>query len=109
MFFLFLFSETSGKSKNVTRGSTCSQKIYLLCLSGVEGLLSGAQKPLNDPVTNLQLKTGDPSRAAPLRDRQAVADLLGGYQVSFALSDSSDSSDKIAQAARGTLIGVPVF
>ena len=35
--------------------STCSQKIYLLCLSGVEGLLSGAQKPLNDHVTNLQL------------------------------------------------------
>ena len=36
--------------------STCSQKIYLLCLSGVEGLLSGAQKPLNDHMTNLQLK-----------------------------------------------------
>ena len=35
--------------------STSSQKIYLLCLSGVEGLLSGAQKPLNDHVTNLQL------------------------------------------------------
>lgn len=35
--------------------STCSQKIYLLCLSGVEGLLSGAQKPLHDHVTNLQL------------------------------------------------------
>ena len=34
--------------------STGSQKIYLLCLSGVEGLLSGAQKPLNDHVTNLQ-------------------------------------------------------
>ena len=53
--------------------STCSQKIYLLCLSGVEGLLSGAQKPLNDHVTNLQLKTGDPSGASPLRDRQACA------------------------------------
>ena len=57
----------------------------------------------------------DPYGAAPLRDRQAVADLLGGYQVSFALSDwsdssdSSDSSDKIAQAARGTPTGVPVF
>lgn len=35
--------------------STGSQKIYLLCLSGVEGLWSGAQKPLNDHVTNLQL------------------------------------------------------
>ena len=51
--------------------STSSQKIYLLCLSGVEGLLSGAQKPLNDHVTNLQLKSDDPSGAAPLRDRQA--------------------------------------
>ncbi|WP_297129033.1 hypothetical protein, partial [uncultured Porphyromonas sp.] len=50
-----------------------SQKIYLLCLSGVEGLLSGAQKPLNDHMTNLQLKTGDPSGAPPLRDRQACA------------------------------------
>ena len=40
--------------------STGSQKIYLLCLSGVEGLLSGAQKPLNDPVTNLQLRSGHP-------------------------------------------------
>ena len=40
--------------------STCSQKIYLLCLSGVEGLLSGAQKPLNDHVTNLQLGNGHP-------------------------------------------------
>ena len=46
--------------------STCSQKIYLLCLSGVEGLLSGAQKPLNDPVTNLQLKNGHPCRGASL-------------------------------------------
>ena len=51
--------------------STSSQKIYLLCLSGVEGLLSGAQKPLNDHVTNLQLKSDDPSGASPLRDRQA--------------------------------------
>ena len=50
--------------------STSSQKIYLLCLSGVEGLLSEAQKPLNDHVTNLQLKADDPSGATPLRDRQ---------------------------------------
>ena len=53
--------------------STCSQKIYLLCLSGVEGLLSGAQKPLNDHVTNLQLWSDDPSGALPLRDLQAGA------------------------------------
>ena len=53
--------------------STSSQKIYLLCLSGVEGLLSGAQKPLNDHVTNLQLNSDDPSGATPLRDRQAGA------------------------------------
>ena len=46
--------------------STSSQKIYLLCLSGVEGLLSGAQKPLNDPVTNLQLNSVHPCRG-PLR------------------------------------------
>ena len=45
--------------------STCSQKIYLPCLSGVEGLLSEAQKPLNDHVTNLQLNTGHPCRGAP--------------------------------------------
>ena len=57
--------------------STGSQKIYLLCLSGVEGLLSGAQKPLNDHVTNLQLNSEDPSGASPLRDRQAVAAGLG--------------------------------
>ena len=44
--------------------STCSQKIYLLCLSGVEGLLSGAQKPLNDHVTNLQLNDAPPCRGA---------------------------------------------
>ena len=44
--------------------STCSQKIYLFCLSGVEGLLSGAQKPLNDHVTNLQLKSGHPCPGA---------------------------------------------
>ena len=50
--------------------STCSQKIYLLCLSGVEGLLSGAQKPLNDHVTNLQLKTVHPCRGAT-RSRRA--------------------------------------
>ena len=41
--------------------STGSQKIYLLCLSGVEWLLSEAQKPLNDPVTNLQLRKTHPS------------------------------------------------
>ena len=57
--------------------STSSQKIYLLCLSGVEGLLSGAQKPLNDHVTNLQLNSEDPSGASPLRDRQAGAVGLG--------------------------------
>ena len=51
--------------------STSSQKIYLLCLSGVEGLLRGAQKPLNDHVTNLQLKADDPSGGPPLRDRQS--------------------------------------
>lgn len=45
--------------------STCSQKIYLLCLSGVEGLLGPAQKPLNDHVTNLQLRNDDPSGASP--------------------------------------------
>ena len=55
--------------------STSSQKIYLLCLSGVEGLLSGAQKPLNDPVTNLQLKADDPSGASPLRDRHPRSDV----------------------------------
>ena len=39
----------------------------------VEGLVSGAQKPLNDQVTNLQLNSDDPSGALPLRDRQSVA------------------------------------
>ena len=61
--------------------STGSQKIYLLCLSDVEGLLSGAQKPLNDHVTNLQLKNDDPSGASPLRDRQAGAYPRGGKMV----------------------------
>ena len=52
--------------------STCSQKIFLLCLSGVEGLLSGAQKPLHDHVTNLQLRKTHPSGVPPSREHYII-------------------------------------
>lgn len=85
--------------------STCSQKIYLLCLSGVEGLLSGVQKPLNDHVTNLQLRIKHPYRGAGLGSATYADGLLGS--VAEALLEGCPGAAVVGDAVAAG-VGGPV-